>query len=91
MTTNLIDDEPGFDPRIRGTRIKIKLIAEFHNFGWDIARIVQGYPFLTHEQVEAALAYYFDHKDEIDQIIKADKKSIAEIPRLDLGIDLDFD
>jgi uncharacterized protein (DUF433 family) len=44
-------------PIIRGTRVPVYLIADFVNNGATPARIVEDYPDLTMEDVEAAVAF----------------------------------
>ena len=68
----------GGKPRIAGTRIKVSLVAtlsERNRMTPD--EIVEAYPHLTLAQVHAALAYYWDHRDEIEQEIR-DEQSFAE-------------
>ena len=53
-------------PVVRGTDIKVSRIAwEHEHFGMSADEIVQAHPHLTLADVHAALAYYFDHLDEI--------------------------
>ncbi len=61
-------------PCITGTRIRVLDIASLHNQGLSAAEILQAYEFLTLGQVHAALAYYFDHKSELD----GESKRVAE-------------
>jgi uncharacterized protein (DUF433 family) len=44
-------------PVIAGTRITIRAIQNFHNAGYGIAQIIEQYPDLTRQDVEAALAF----------------------------------
>jgi uncharacterized protein (DUF433 family) len=61
-------------PVIAGTRTKVRLIAEDLVYrGWDAEETHRQYPYLTLGQIHSALAYYFDHKEEMD----------AEIHRLE--------
>jgi uncharacterized protein (DUF433 family) len=70
----------GGKPRIAGHRITVKHIVICHQRdGQSPDEIVSDYPGLTLSNVYAALAYYFDHKDEIDADIKADDEHWAEI------------
>jgi excisionase family DNA binding protein len=91
MANRLINDDLGFKPHIEGTRIKVQQIAEYHGrFGWDAKKIASSFN-LTHEQVDAALAYYHDHKDEIDAAIKASKELVADLtPGVPYGGDSDL-
>jgi uncharacterized protein (DUF433 family) len=40
--------------------------------------IVEAYPHLTLAQVHAALAYYWEHRDEIEQEIRADQSFVEK-------------
>lgn len=56
-------------PRIEGTRIGVFMIAEgIHEGNRTIEEVLDGYPDLTREQVEAALDYYDDHPEAMDVI-----------------------
>jgi uncharacterized protein (DUF433 family) len=62
----------GGKPRIAGHRITVQNIAIWHErLGKDVDEIASEYD-LTLADVYAALAYYFDHRDEIDQSIEED-------------------
>jgi uncharacterized protein (DUF433 family) len=83
MTTYSIDyivsdpDKRRGRPRIRGTGITVHNIAEDYNAGMSVEAIVEAFD-LTPGQVHAALSYYFDHKDEIDQGIRDDEKQVED-------------
>src|SRR4051812_48484767 len=54
-------------PRIAGHRIKVAQVAVWHeHMGLSPAQIVAEHPGLTLADVYAALAYYHDHRAEID-------------------------
>jgi uncharacterized protein (DUF433 family) len=56
----------GGKPRIAGTRMKVSQVASEHErHGLTPDQIVDAYPHLTMAGVHAALAYYYDHLDEI--------------------------
>ncbi len=60
----------GGKPRIAGHRITVQNIAIWHErLGKSADEIAAEYD-LTLADVYAALAYYFDHREEIDQAIK---------------------
>jgi uncharacterized protein (DUF433 family) len=42
---------------IRGTRMPVELIVDFFDNGMTVEQIVDDYPDLNHEDVEAAIAY----------------------------------
>src|SRR5471030_2675676 len=59
----------GGKPRIAGHRITVQNIAIWHErMGKSADEIASEYD-LTLADVHAALAYYFDHRDEIDRSI----------------------
>ena len=60
----------GGKPRIAGRRIKVEHIAIWHErLGMSADEIATEYD-LTLSDVYAALAYYFDHREEIDRDIQ---------------------
>ncbi len=61
----------GGKPRIAGHRITVSDVAIWHErMGMSPDEIVSGYPTITLSDVHAALAYYFDHRDEVDREIR---------------------
>ncbi len=61
----------GGKPRIGGHRITVSDIAIWHErMGMSPDEIVSEYPTITLSDVHAALAYYFDHRDEVDRGIR---------------------
>jgi len=82
-------DTCGGKPRIAGTRTTVQNIAVYYNGGWSIEEIAEQLS-LTMGQVSAALSYYFDHKDEIDQsILEADSKVLDYIAQHGGGVTID--
>src|SRR3974390_3481423 len=70
----------GGQPRIAGTRIKVKHIYTWvERMGMTPAQVVAEYPHLTMAQVHAALAYYWSHRDEIHQDLENEEKLVAEL------------
>lgn len=70
----------GGQPRIAGTRIKIKHIYTWVEcMGMTPAQVVAEHPHLTMAQVHAALAYYWSHREEIHQDIEKEEKLVAEL------------
>jgi uncharacterized protein (DUF433 family) len=70
----------GGKPRIDGHRIKVEHIAICHErIGMSPDEIVSAHPTITLAQVHAALAYYFEHKDEIDADIEEGKRFALEL------------
>jgi len=56
----------GGRPVIAGTRITVSCIAGYYQIGMSIDEILDSLRHLTPSQVHSALAYYFDHQDEIN-------------------------
>ncbi|MEX2092759.1 MAG: DUF433 domain-containing protein [Pirellulales bacterium] len=77
---------------IAGTRISVQDIYVWHELvGMTPDQIVSEHPFLSLTQVHAALAYYFEHTDEIRRQVKAgadeaERIKAANPPRLSAKI-----
>lgn len=70
----------GGQPRIAGTRIKVQHIAlEYERLGWTPDQICDAHPGLTLAEVHGALAYYYAHKDEIDEAISKDEEFVSRL------------
>ena len=54
-------------PLIKGTRITIRTIAGYYQLGMSADEILNTLRHITPSQMHSALAYYFDHQEEIDQ------------------------
>lgn len=69
----------GGKPRIEGHRITVQNVVIWHEqMGYSIEEIAAMYE-LTLAQLHSALAYYFDHKDEINQSIADDNAFVEEM------------
>lgn len=76
----LTPETAGGKPRIRGRRLTVQDVALWHErFGKSADEIAAEFD-LTLSDVYAALAYYFDHRDEIDRRI-AEDRAFAEALR----------
>ncbi len=79
-----IDVTPGVaggKPRIAGHRITVQNIVIWHErLGLGADEIATEYG-LSLGDIYAALAYYFDHREEIDRAIREDEEFIAELRR----------
>lgn len=70
----------GGQPRIAGTRIKVKHVYVWvERMGMTPAQVVAEHPHLTRDQIHAALAYYWSHRDEIDRDIDCEERLVAEL------------
>lgn len=84
VLTQHIEITPGIaggKPRITGHRITVQDIVIWHErMGINADEIATEYG-LTLADVYAALAYYYDHRAEIDEAIRADESFITELRR----------
>ncbi len=64
---HIILDEAG-TPLIAGTTMKvIELVLEQAAYGWSPEELHFQHPYLSLGQIHSALAYYWDHKGELDE------------------------
>ncbi|MBO3459778.1 DUF433 domain-containing protein [Aetokthonos hydrillicola Thurmond2011] len=58
-------------PFIEGSSMKIvELVTSVHAYGWSPEELHFQYPHLSMSQIYSALAYYWEHKEEIDADMK---------------------
>lgn len=61
----------GGRPTLAGTRTTVDgIVTNVQLCGGDVRRMVADFPDLTMETVEAVMAWYADHREEIDGIIQ---------------------
>lgn len=81
---HIVLDERGV-PIIAGTTTKVvELVVERMAYGWSPEEIHFQHPYLTLGQIYSALAYYADHREELDREIERDLQEIEQLRR-DLG------
>lgn len=69
--------KPSGTAMIAGTRVSVARIALDHTlYGYRPEEIAQHYEGLALGEVFSALAYYYDHKEEMDRRIKERKKRL---------------
>jgi uncharacterized protein (DUF433 family) len=72
--------------RIAGHRIRVQDVVIWHEkLGMSPDEIVHEYPTITLADIHAALAYYWDHRDEIEQAIASDHALAEELRRTHAG------
>src|SRR6516162_7188846 len=83
VITEYIGVRPGYcggEPHILGHRIKVRHVAVWHEqMGMTPTEIAATYPTITLSQVHAALAYYYDHRDEILAAIEDERRFVEEL------------
>jgi uncharacterized protein (DUF433 family) len=78
-SSHITIDEKGV-ARIDGTRMKVIHVAEeLMVSGATPAEMLMHWPHLTLSQIHAALAYYYDHKAEIDAQIERERNEFEQI------------
>lgn len=88
MTTKVLDGHievtPGVSggkPRIAGRRITVQNIVIWHDrMGMSVDEIAAEYDLMPGD-VHAAMAYYFDHRAEVDQSIRASEAFVKALRR----------
>ena len=76
-----IDKDParcGGQPVVAGTRVRVATILTCYRQGMRIEEIVQQYAHLKPADVHDALAYAYDHLDEIEVDLAADDEATAK-------------
>ena len=75
-------------PVLSGTRTKVvEIVLDRLAHSWDAEEIRRQHPALSLAQIHSALAYYYDHQDEIDrdidrrlQLVNGIKTDIGDSP-----------
>jgi len=73
----------GGQPVIVGTRIRVGVILGCYRHGMSVEEIVQQYPALKPADVHDALAYAYDHLDEIEADFAADDEGACKASHAD--------
>ena len=69
-------------PIISGTNMKvIELVLEKIAHGWSPEELHLQHPYLTLGQIYSALAYYWDHQEELDQDIEQRLEKVDQVQR----------
>ena len=67
-------------PLIAGTTMKvIELVLEQKAYGWSAEELHFQHPYLSLGSIHSALAYYWDHKDELDQDIARRRERVEKL------------
>ncbi len=70
----------GGKPRIAGTRIRVMdIVVWSEKRGLSPDEIVDLFEGITLADVYAALAYYFDHRDEIEEAFRREDESVKDM------------
>jgi len=78
----IVHGASGPKPRISGHRIRVQDVVIWHEkLGLSADEIVHHHPAITLADVHAALAYYWDHRDEIERAIAEEHALVEEFRR----------
>lgn len=78
---HIVINEAGV-PLIDGTTTKVvELVLNVLAYGWSPDEIQFQHPHLTLGQINSALAYYWDHQEELDRDIERRAERVEEIRR----------
>lgn len=80
LTYPHVTKKPGDPARLESharTRVAM-IVADYLWRGWSAEEIVRQYPYLTLAEVHAALTYYFDHQQEIEDELVAEYHQVED-------------
>ena len=82
---HIVIDERGI-PIVAGTNMKVvELVLEKMAYGWSPEELYFQHPHLTLGQIYSALAYYWDHQEELDKDIER-RREFVDQPRNTAGM-----
>ncbi|MBY0525705.1 MAG: DUF433 domain-containing protein [Gemmataceae bacterium] len=60
-------------------RIRVaQIVMDYLAYGWSVDEMCRQHAYLTPAEAHAAMAYYFDHQEEIDGEIHAEVDDLAQ-------------
>ncbi len=66
-----IQGQPAYLQRLPRIRVA-QLVMDHMAYGWSVEEMCRQHPYLRPAEAYAAMGYYFDHQDEIDNEIRAE-------------------
>ena len=76
---HIVIDERGI-PIVAGTNMKVvELVLEKMAYGWSPEELYFQHPHLTLGQIYSALAYYWDHQEELDKDIERRREFVDQL------------
>ncbi len=70
-------DQPARLERHPRTRVAM-IVADYVWRGWSADEIARQYPYLTLAEVHAAMTYYFDHREEIENELISEYREVED-------------
>ena len=83
LATSIVHDKRilGGEPVIEGTRTPVRAVIEYLRLYGSKERVLAVLPHLTADQLEAAIAYYEIHPEEVEAHIRAEAELDRELKR----------
>ena len=82
----IVDGPSGPKVRIAGHRIRVQDVVIWHEkLGMAPDEIVHHYPTITLADIHAALAYYWDHREDVERAIREEHAFAEELRRTSIG------
>lgn len=63
--------EPAYLERVPRVRVA-QIVMDYLAYGWSVEEMGRQHPYLTQSELTYAMAYYFDHQEEIDTEIRSE-------------------
>ncbi len=78
----IVEGAGGPKARIAGHQIRVVDVVEWHEkMGLSVDEIVERWPSISRADVHAALAYYWDHREELEAKMAEDEAYVEEMRR----------
>ena len=73
-----IESPPGEPARLRRVpRVRVaQIVMNYLAYGWSVEEILRQHPYLTPAEAHAAMAYYFDHRVQIEDEIRQEWEQV---------------
>lgn len=65
--------------RIAGTRVALDSVISSYRSGASIHDLVEGFPDLSVQDIEATIAFYLEHRQEVDEYLEARLREASAI------------
>lgn len=79
-----LDNQPARLQRLPRIRVA-QIVMDYLSYGWSVEEICRQHPYLKPAEAHAAMGYYYDHQEEIDQEIAQEweqvQNFVARVPR----------
>lgn len=72
------DNQPARLQRLSRVRVA-QIVMDYLSYGWSVEEICRQHPYLKPAEAHAAMGYYFDHQEEIEQEINQEWQQVQSI------------